>query len=76
MAYLTIVYKIADPYRDEIVREQLQRTVENFKHIDLEKGNVERFISLKVLLGQLFIRLIFAYFTWEHMQREWNVSLN
>ena len=36
MAYLTLVYKIADSYEEEIVREAVQRTVENLKHIDLE----------------------------------------
>ena len=42
IAYLTLVYKIADSYVDEIVREAVQRTVENLKHIDLEKCNVAR----------------------------------
>ena len=36
IAYLTLVYKIADSYEEEIVREAVQRTVENLKHIDLE----------------------------------------
>ena len=42
IAYLTLVYKIADSYEEEIVREAVQRTVENLKHIDLEKCNVAR----------------------------------
>ena len=63
IAYLTLVYKIGDSYEEEIVREAVQRTVENLKHIDLEKYKVGRFISYKTLLDQLFIRLISAYFT-------------
>ena len=76
IAYLTLVYKIADSYEEEIVREAVQGTVENLKHIDLEKYKVGRFISFKTLLGQLLIRLISAYCTWEHMQRQWHVSMN
>ena len=41
MAYLTLVYKIADSYGEEIVREAVQRTVENLKHIDLEKYKLD-----------------------------------
>ena len=63
MAYLTLVYKFGDSNDEEIVREAVQRTVENLKHIDLEKYKVGRFISFKALLGQLLIRLISAYFT-------------
>ena len=37
IAYLTLVYKIADSFEEDIVREAVQRTVEDFKHIDLEK---------------------------------------
>ena len=55
IAYLTLVYKIADSYEEEIVREAVQRTVENLKHIDLEKYKVGCFISFKALLGQLLI---------------------
>ena len=62
IAYLTLVYKIANSYEEEIVREAVQRTVENLKHIDLKKYKVKRFISFKALLGQLLIRLVFAYF--------------
>ena len=55
MAYLTLVYKVGDSDEEEIVREAVQRTVENLKHIDLEK--------YKALLGELFVGLISAYFT-------------
>ena len=42
IAYLTLVYKIADSFEDDIVRQAVQRTVEDFKHIDLEKYKVLR----------------------------------
>ena len=60
---LTLVYNISDSYEEGIVREAVQRTVENLKHIDLKKYKIGRFISFKMLLGQLLIRLVFAYFT-------------
>ena len=39
-----------------------QRTVEDFKYIDLEKYKVKRFIPFKALLDQLLIRTTIAYF--------------
>ena len=66
IAYLTLVYKIVDFLEAEIVREAVQRTIQDLKHIDLEKCKVRRFISFKALLGRLFIRLIFAYLTQVH----------
>ena len=62
IVYLTLVYKIVDFLEVEIVREAVRKTIQDLKHIDLEKYKVRRFISFKALLGQLFIRLIFAYF--------------
>ena len=62
IAYLTLVYKIADSYEEEIVREAVQRTVENLKHIDLEKYKVGRFISFKALLGQYLTRILFSVY--------------
>ena len=63
IAYLTLVYKIADSYDEEIFQQAVQRTVENLKHIDLEKYKFGPSIYFKTLLGQLFIQLISAYFT-------------
>ena len=70
------MYKIADSHEQELVREAVRRTVENLKHIDLRKYKVKRFISFKVLLSQPLIRLAFANFAREHMQRQWHNSLN
>ena len=50
IAYLTLVYQIADCCEEEIIREVAQRTVEDFKYIDLGKYKVKRFIPFKVLL--------------------------
>ena len=61
MAYLTLVYKIVDFLEEETLREAVRKTVQDLKHIDLEKYKVRRFISFKALLCQLFIRPIFAY---------------
>ena len=62
IAYLTLVYKIADSFEEDIVREAVQRTVEDFKHIDLEKYKVLRRTNpFQMLLSQLFVRVIFAY---------------
>ena len=62
IAYLTIVYQVADSCEEEIIREVAQRTVEDFKHIDLEKYKVKQFIPFKASLGQLLLRAVFAYF--------------
>ena len=62
IAYLTLVYQAADSCEEEIIREVAQRTVEDFKYIDLEKYKVKRFIPFKALLDQLLIRTVFAYF--------------
>ena len=37
IAYLTIVFQVADSCEEEIIREAVQRTVEDFEYIDLEK---------------------------------------
>ena len=48
---------------EEIIREVVQRTVEYFKYIDLEKYKVmNQAIPFKALLGQLLLRAVFAYF--------------
>ena len=62
IAYLTLVYQAADSCEEEIIREVAQRTVEDFKYIDLEKYKVKRSIPFKALLNQLLIRTVFAYF--------------
>ena len=36
IAYLTIVYQVADSCEEDIIREPVQRTVEDFKYIDLK----------------------------------------
>ena len=36
IAYLTLVYQVADSCKEEIIREAVQGTVEDFKYIDLE----------------------------------------
>ena len=55
MAYLTLVYKIVDFLEVEIVREAVRKTIQDLKHIDLEKYKVKRVITFKALLGRLFI---------------------
>ena len=62
IACLTLVYQVADSCEEEIIREVAQRTVEDFKYIDLEKYKVKRSIPFKALLNQLLIRTVFAYF--------------
>ena len=62
IACLTLVYQVADSCEEEIIREVAQRTVEDFKYIDLEKYKVKRFIPFKALLDQLLIQTTFAYF--------------
>ena len=74
--YICDAYIIHTYLYYEIVREAVQRTVENLKHIDLEKYKVGRFISFKPFLCQLFIRLISAYFPRDHIKRPWHVPLN
>ena len=52
IAYLTLVYKVANSCEEEIVREAVQRTVEDFKYIDLEKYKVMNpAIPFKALLS-------------------------
>ena len=61
IVYLTIDYQVADSCEEEIIREAVQRTVEGFKYIDLQKYKVMNpAISFKALLGQLLIRTVFA----------------
>ena len=36
IAYLTLVYQVADFCVEENIREAVERTVEDFKYIDLE----------------------------------------
>ena len=62
IAYLTLVYQVADSCEEEIIREVAQKTVEDFRYIDLEKYKVKRFIPFKALRDQLLIRTAFAYF--------------
>ena len=63
IAYLTLVYQVANSCEEEIIREVAQRTVEDFKYIDLEKCKViNPAIPFKALLGQLLLRTVFAYF--------------
>ena len=63
IAYLTLVYQAADSCEEEIIREVAQRTVEDFKYIDLEKYKVVNpAIHFKTLIGQLLLRAVFAYF--------------
>ena len=64
IAYLTIVFQVADSCDEEIIREAVHRTVEDFEYIDLEKYKVMNpAIPFKALLGQLLLREIFAYFS-------------
>ena len=61
--YLTLVYQVADSCGEEIIREAVQRTVEDFKYIDLEKYKVMNpAIPFKALLGQPLLRAVVAYF--------------
>ena len=55
----TLLYSYDEYSLQQIVR----RTIEDLRNIELEKYKVKQVITFKVLLGQLFIRLIFAYFT-------------
>ena len=66
IAYLTLVYKVSEASEEETIREAVKRTVIEFKHNDLDKYKVKR-LSFNTLLGQLFIRLVFAYFARKHM---------
>ena len=64
ISYLTLVYQVADSCEEEIIREVVQRTVEDFKYIDLEKYKVVNpAIPFKALLDQLLLREVFAYFS-------------
>ena len=64
MAYLTIVYKVVDLLEEETLRGAVRKPDQYLKHIYWsEKYKVKRFISFKPLLVQLFIQLVFAYFT-------------
>ena len=66
IAYLTLVYQVANSCEEEIIREVAQRTVEDFKYIDPEKCKVTNpAIPFKALLGQLLLRTVFAYFAWD-----------
>ena len=40
MAYLVLVYKVRDSYEEETLWKAVRKTVENLKHIDLEKYKV------------------------------------
>ena len=60
IAYLTLVYQVTDSCEEEIIREAAQRTVEDFKYIDLKKYTLKRFIPFKALLDQLLIRTAVA----------------
>ena len=59
MAYLTLVYKVADFLDEETTKEAVRRTVEEFKCIDLTNYKVK--CEPRTLLGYLVIGLIFAY---------------
>ena len=59
IVYLTLVYKVTDSCGEEIMREAVQRTVDDFKYIDLEKYTV---ILFKAFLAQLLLRAVFVYF--------------
>ena len=59
---LALVYQVADSCEEEIIREVAQRTVEDFRYIDLGKYKVTLFIPFKALLDQLLLRAVFAYF--------------
>ena len=37
MAYLTLLYEVADSLDEEMVREAVRRTIKEFKRIDLTK---------------------------------------
>ena len=53
IAYLTIVYQVADSCEEEIIREAVQRTVEDFKYIDLKN-----IFTITQILKSLKIRII------------------
>ena len=52
IAYLPLVYQVSDSCEEEIIREAVQRSVEDFKYIDLEKYKLMNpAIPFKALLG-------------------------
>ena len=52
IAYLPLVYQVSDSCEEEIIREAVQRPVEDYKYIDLEKYKVRNpAIPFKALLG-------------------------
>ena len=57
MAYLTIVYKIADSYEEKIVREAVERTVQYLQHIDFAKYKVGQFVSFKTDICIFYLRV-------------------
>ena len=57
MAYFALVYKARDSYYEETQREAVTRTVQDLKHIDLEKYKVKWYISFKAFLGRQLLRL-------------------
>ena len=63
MAYLTLVYKFVDSLDEQMTREAVRRTVEEFKRIDLAKYQVKSSPNNenRTLLGYLVKGLIFAY---------------
>ena len=61
MAYLALVYKVKDSYYEETLPEAVRRTVQDLKHIDLEKYKVKWLISFKALLGRQHLRLFYDF---------------
>ena len=55
--YLALVYKVRDSYYEETLREAVRKTVQDLKHIDLEKYTVKWSISFKALLVRQHFRL-------------------
>ena len=59
IAYLTFVYRLSDSCDEETIQEAVRRTVEAFRHIDLERYNVKP--SWFNWLTQLFYNAIVMY---------------
>ena len=47
MAYLVFVYKVRDSNEKETLRKAVRKTVEDLKHIDLEKYKVSGLFNSK-----------------------------
>ena len=64
IAYLALVLKVSHSLDEQTIREAVRRTIEDFKRIDIKDyvrkpaGNW----GMKVMLGKLFLKVLFAYY--------------